>query len=378
LSGDVADLSNFKLTLDDTNASGSVKLASIENQAIEFDLQFDTIDLDRYLEPVPEAPAGSGSGGGGSKSTADEPLDLPVEDIRALDLIGRLGFGELRVTEALLTNVEMHISAKTGLVRLHPFTADVYGGKYSDDLRLNVRGNVPKVILNTDLKNFQIGEYLADTEDFENLTGAANLKLKANTSGNSEAEMTRNLRGNTSFDVKEARYIGTDLWHEIRVAKARIKGDKAPPTPAKPYTDISQFKGTAKINKGVVKNKDFLGMIPLIRLTGAGDINLVTNQMDYQLQAQVTGEKTFEDGYSMKDLEGLKIPVKVKGDLEQPSFSVDLGAVLGEIAKQQARKKLLDKFGIEESGKKDGKKGSKQKSKEPKEQLKEGLRDIFR
>lgn len=372
LAGDTAKLTGFTLKLDDTTATGELQVVSIEKESLRFDLQFDAIDLDRYTEPMPEELAGGS--GSSAQSSADEPLDLPVEDIRALDLQGRLGFTELRVAEALLTNVDMSISADTGLVRLHPFTADIYGGKYSDDLRLNVRNDTPRIVLNSKLTGFQVGEFLADTEDYKDLTGTANLTLNAVATGNSEAALTRNLRGDTSFALEDGRYTGADIWYEFRKAKARIKGEQSPAPPAKPYTDISEFKGTAKIAQGIVRNNDFLARIPLMQLKGKGEIDIVQNLIDYRLEAKVTGEKTFEDGYKLDDLEGLRIPVNVSGDLEGPAISVDLATVVQDVAKKKAEKKLLEKLGIEDSDKSDG----AEKSDDPKEQLKEGIRDLFR
>ena len=75
-----------------------------------------------------------------------------------------------------------------------------------------------------------------------------------------------------------------------------------PQPPADPYTDISEFSGTARLANGVARNNDFLALIPFIQLQGAGDINYIDSVLDYELQAQVTGAKKFSDGYSMEEV----------------------------------------------------------------------------
>ncbi len=289
LEGDAATLSSLSLKLDDSTATGLVGLTSLERESIEFDLQFDRLDVDRYSEPVvEEARPDKGQAGSGVAPAQDDAIDLPMEELRVLDLQGRLGFGELRVAKARLTDVDLTMNAQDGLIRLHPLTADIYEGTYTDDITLNVQNEAPRVSLKSELQGFQIGPFLADTEDFENLTGLASLKLNLRTRGKTERAITRNLNGRAGLELDKARYIGKDLWYEIRAAKDAVKGDKSPPPPENAYTDISEFSGSARIQDGVASNKDFVALVPFLRLTGAGDINLVKSTLDYKLEATVT------------------------------------------------------------------------------------------
>jgi AsmA protein len=370
LNGDTAALSDISITLDDTTISGAVNVASLEQQQLAFALQIDAIDVDRYSEPVAEGSA-SGAGSAATAVTGDEPLDLPVEDMRALNLQGSLGIGSLRAAEALLTNVELNIAAKAGVVRLDPFKADIYGGKIMGIINIDVRGDVPKIRVDQDLEGFQIGAYLKDTAENENIVGVANLKLAVTTAGNTENELIRQLTGTAAMNMQDAKYVGTDLWHEIRVARARIKGEERPTPPAEPSTDISEFSGSLTFAQGIATNQDLKARVPLISLGGKGTVNMLTTELNYRLEAKVTGEKQFEDGYEIDDFKGLVIPVKLKGPAEAPKVTVELDKVLTEIAKRKASDRLMKKLGIEESDK-DGDEES-----DVKEKLKKGLRGLF-
>ena len=382
LQGDTATLSDLAMQLDDTNITGSLSLLSIERQAAAFDLQIDAIDADRYMEPVSEAPVPAGDGAGGGNGGAGDTLDLPVEDLRALDVTGRLRIAELRAAEARLTEFDMQMVAKDGVIQLAPLTANLYGGTYADDITLNVQGDVPRVSLASKLRNFALGEFLADTEEFENLTGLANLTLNLRTRGNSERAMTRNLNGRAEVDLEDGRYTGTDIWYEIRAAKDRIKGDDVPPPPAEPYTDISEFRGSARITDGVAQNDDFRALIPFLQLDGAGAIDIVKSTMDYRLEARVTGEKEFSDGYTLDDLDGVVIPVKLRGDMAEPKVSIEVDAIINSLARKKAEEKLFEKLGLDDDKQKKRKNKGKNKkdadkSTDPKEQLKRGIRDLF-
>lgn len=367
LNNDEAGLSDLRIVLDDTTISGSLDIASIEREQLGFDLQIDTIDLDRYSEPVAQ---GGGSGGGGSTTTGDEPLDLPVEDLRALNLKGRLGIASLRAAESLLTNVEMNVSAREGVIRLNPFTADVYGGKNTADVSIDVRGDLPQFRVDETLQGFQVGDYLKDTADNENVVGVANLGMNVTTSGNSENELIRRLKGKAAIDMQEAKYLGIDLWHEIRVARARIKGEQVPVAPADPSTDLSEFTATLNFADGIARNNDLKARAPLITLGGKGTVDMLTTELDYRLEAKVTGEKKFEDGYEIDDFDGITIPVKLKGPAEDPSIRVELDKVLKDLAKRKAEDRLMKKLNLDDDDGDD-------EDDDVKEKLKKGLRGLF-
>jgi AsmA protein len=373
LDGDVAKLANINLKLDETTATGWLRVASIEQQRLEFELQFDALDVDRYSAPVTEV-----GGGVAAETETSDALDLPVDDMRALDLNGRLGFGSLRVAEALLTNVDITVKAKDGLIRMHPLTADIYGGGYGGDIRLDVRGETPKVSMNENLTGFRLGEFLQETQDNANLVGSANISVKGNSHGNAISELTANLAGDAAFELLDGKYLGVDLWYEIRKARASIKGREKPVKPAEPYTDISEVSATATFKDGVVSNRDLRAQIPLILLTGSGDINLIDSVMDYRLKAKVTGTKQFDDGSEIDDFDGITIPVRLKGDIENPAVKVELGKVMADIVEREAKKKLLKKLGLDEPDKADdATDNGDDKSSDPKEQLKKSFRDLL-
>ncbi|MGI9290138.1 MAG: AsmA family protein, partial [Gammaproteobacteria bacterium] len=370
LDGDAARLDGLRIVLDDTTISGAVDVQSIEQQQLGFDIQIDSIDVDRYSEPVPaETAAGSGAGSAETATTGDEPLDLPVEDMRALNMQGSIGIGSLRAADTLLTNVDMSIAAKDGLIQLDPVNADIYGGKTSATVDVDVRGDVPAFRVDETLDSFQIGEYLKDTADNENVVGAMNVKLSVNTKGNSTNELTRALKGDASLSMQNAKYLGIDLWHEIRAARAKIKGEAAPAAPAEPYTDISEVSASLQFNNGIATNNDLVARIPLLSLGGKGTVDMLSTDLNYRLEAKVTGEKQFEDGYEIDDFNGVTIPVKLTGPAEDPSIRVELDKVLADLAKKKAEDRIMKKLGLDEE---DG-----DETEDTKEKLKRGLRGLF-
>jgi len=93
------------------------------------------------------------------------------------------------------------------------------------------------------------------------------------------------------------------------------------------------------VTNGVVNNPDLVGKSPLMQVQGAGTANLVTQLLDYRINA------TLVDSLEGKgELTGRPIPVQITGPFAKPKVSVDLQQVLKQEAKKQLQKQLEDKL----------------------------------
>lgn len=360
LQGDVASLEDVVAKLDDSNLTGSLKAASLDRERYEFALQLDEIDADRYLAPNSEVDAGEGE----SSVDRDERLDLPVETLRELNLRGTLDIGRLKFADLRLTDASIVVRAADGLIVLNPLTADLYGGKYAGNVRINAQGKgkqAPPTDLRVDardaslrlsvnekLRGIQVGDLLKDTGNAAPLTGLVNVRVRGSAAGNSINGMLRRLRGDADFNLQQGTYQGTDVWHEIRTARARLKGESPPPAPAAPFTKIDDLAGSFDFAGGTLRSRDFIAGIPFLQLRGSGAVDLLTSRLDYKLQAKVYETPVFDDGESLDNLTGLTLPLTISGGLDAPRVGVDLSSLAKEVGKQKVRDKLLEKLGLDE------------------------------
>jgi len=90
-------------------------------------------------------------------------------------------------------------------------------------------------------------------------------------------------------------------------------------------------------------------MSPLLRVTGAGDIDLPREVIDYSVRVSIVGTAEGQGGKTLEDLKGVTIPVKITGSFDNPRPKVDLASVLKEQAtgeiKAKAEEKLKEKLG---------------------------------
>ena len=365
-------LDQVDFNLDQSRITGSVADRSGESPLTSFDLRIDAIDLDRYLEP--HAAAGEGEKG----SAADDP-DIPVDTLRELRLDGRMQFGKVVYEKLKLANVSARVKAGEGRLRLDPLAADLYGGKYSGAIAIDATGPTAVLSMEQKLQAVQVGDPLREVFETDKLTGALSGRVTARATGNTSDALLASLDGNVALGLADGVYLGTDLWYEIRKARAQFRGEPPPGVPAAPSTRIEKMEFVGDISDGVMVSDTLVGQIPFIGMSGQGTMNLIDETLDYKLQAQVSSTPTFEDGTTFSDLTGLAIPLTLKGAMADPSVRVDIRKLAGNVVKSELRDRLLERLGGGEPTVDGAASGTTQPAQEmkPRDALKKSLRDLL-
>jgi len=364
LSGTANDISLEQLdaVLDDTRASGHARVTGKERKAIRFDLKVDGIDIDRYLPPPAEGeqqaaatPATGAAAGAGA---------LPVATLRDLDMNGKFSIDRLKVAKLSMQSVTMTVSANNGLLTLHPINAKLYDGLYAGKLALDVRGDTPKTSLQEDLTGVQAGPLLKDLTGSDRILGTANVSGDVTALGTSDAEIRRSLNGTARFEFTDGAVNGVNIARMIREAKAKVRGQPLPPDDGLNQTDFSELTGSLNISQGQVRNNDLVAKSPLLRVNGKGNADLVAEKVDYLLSVSVVGTTKGQGGKELDDLKNLTIPIKITGNLTDPSYGLDMGKLLESQAKEKVKEQVEKRLGDQLGDKLPG-------------QLKDGLKGLF-
>lgn len=372
LTADSVKLSGLKVKLDDTGLQGQVSVSHFEDPMVNFSLDVDSIDVDRYLPPPQTDKGGSATGQTGGKSTAtsgtpsntptdramgkatgNEPL-LPVETLKGLNLKGNLTIGKMKLANLRSEQIEVGLVASKGNIRVHPANAKLYQGGYSGDIRLDVRGKTPTLSMNEKLTGVQAEPLFIDVADLDWIAGRANMAAKLTSKGNTMNALKKGLNGNAQFSFTDGAIKGYNVGHMIRKANATFAGQPAPKDEVQ-ETDFSEFRGTATVKKGVVHNNDLLLSSPLLKITGAGQADLVREQLNYRVKAEVVANIQLQGGDPLEKLKGEQIPLLITGSFVDPKFKLELDKILEaklkakvkekvEEKKQEVRQKLEDKL----------------------------------
>lgn len=361
------------VTLDQSKLSGQLAVNDFANPAIKFKLALDEIDVDRYLPPVSEQEKQTTPPPASSPATtaAAGASELPLETLQQINVKGVLDIGKLKVSGTHSENIHLEINAADGLIKLHPMSADLYQGQYQGDVNLDARGKTLKLAINENLKAVQVGPLLKDLTGDDKLSGTASAQAKLTGNGATVEQIKQTLTGNGQFSFTNGALKGINIAESIRKAKAALKGEKLPASDAPVKTDFSSLTGSFTATNGIIDNQDLLAMSPLLRINGAGKVDLPKEGIDYGLKVSIVGTTKGQDAADLAELKGLTIPVNITGTFDQPKPTVDIANLLKEQATEEMKAKvsdqLEDKLGGELGGLLGGVLGTKDSETAPEE-----------
>lgn len=337
-----AGVEKLAVVLDDTKFAGSLSQellpeGSKATPRTRFDLTMDVLNADRYLEPAAASPAK-----GADKAKKAPPTEIPAETLRGLNLEGRARIGQLTLDGMQLADVDVSTRAAGGRVQLAPFAAKLYGGSFGGSVRLDASGAKTRVTLDQSISGVDFGALLTDFADVANITGTMSLKLDGTATGSTDDELLKTLAGNLAFTLGDGVYKGMDVWYEIRKARAVLKGTPAPTKTEPEQTRITALDLAGKISEGKLRTERFNAEIPFLRVSGDTTVDLVGSSLDSRLTALVFEKPVFGDDASLADLEGVRIPLTIKGPVADPKVRVDLSKMLKGALKETARETLRD------------------------------------
>jgi AsmA protein len=340
-SGNHAAVTSLQFQLDDTHVNGRLRVDNFASPAIDFAVQADQMDLDRYLPPpARDAPAASASP---AATAAGGAGTLPVEALRGLNLTGTVKLGTLKAYNLRSTDIGFTIKSRDGLLRVHPAVASMYQGQYSGDVSLDVRGKIPQLSLNEHVKAVQAGPLLKDLSGDDTLSGAGNVDVQLTGSGATPEQLRRTLNGNAAFSFTNGSLKGVNIASLLRTAQAKLQGQPPPADDQPNQTDFTELQGTATVTDGVVRNNDLSAKSPLLRITGEGQASLPAETIDYLLTTKIVGSLKGQGGKGLDELKGVAIPVRISGTFSKPTYTPDLAAALGDVAREKAQEKIEKK-----------------------------------
>ncbi len=331
--------------LDDSTLTGEVAVPDIASQALRFKLALDAIDVDRYLPPAKEMPGDAVPVAATPGAAATAASQVPNEALRRLDVIGRVTIGKLKAANLNLSEVDMSVKAKDGVIRLHPIDANLYSGRYRGNITVDARGKSPRTTVDENLTGVLAGPLLQDLQGTNRLTGKANVNIAMRSEGATADEVKRSLNGSATFAFTDGAINGVNVARMSREAYARIKGAKLPPEETEQKTDFSELRGSMHVKNGVATNNDFIVRTPLLRINGKGTVNLPAETVDYRVAATIVTTLKGQGGEELKDLVGMPIPIHVTGNVADPTYALDTDALAEALAKSKIQDVIDEKIG---------------------------------
>ncbi len=327
---------------DESKIAARVNVSRFSPLALDFDLDIDKLNVDKYLPPKAAAAEGrEAAREAGKPAAADKPIDFSA--IKGLNASGTVKIGQLQVSNVKAGNVRLEIKAANGKLDAAPVSANLYDGSLSGAVSVNA--NNSQIALRQNLANININPFMKDALDKDVLEGRGNVALDVTTAGATVTAMKKGLNGAASLNLKDGAIKGINLAKTFRETKAVFTTRKDAMQQAKQTekTDFSELSATFRIANGVARNDDLSMKSPFIRLGGAGDINIGEDRMDYLAKASVVATAGGQGGKELDHLKGLTVPVRVSGPFDKLAYNIEFGGLVAEAAKAKVEEKVKEK-----------------------------------
>ena len=330
------------LQLDDSELTGNVSVSNFAKPAVRYALNLNQIDVDRYLPPPAKQTTKSTKVAPPATAAASQVLQLPVKQLRALDINGSLRVNKLKAMNLHSRDIRITTVAKGGRIRLHPLGAQLYQGSYSGDMGIDVTGKTPRISMNEVLKSVQIGPLLKDLWGDDKIRGTANLNAKLTASGVEPMAIRKTLNGTAGFEFKNGAVKGFNIAQYERELRAKLKGQPVPKQSGPLESDFARLFGTVSVNQGVATNRDLSASLPHARVSGQGQANLVNETVDYTARVKFTSRAEGQGGKAYAEMDKVPLPIRITGTFSNPKISPDFNFVLKELAKRELEKKKAE------------------------------------
>jgi len=375
-------LKSLTVNLDQSKITGSAAVKQFADPSLEFALNIDALDVDRYLPPAakpeaaPKPQAAPKPAAGAKPATPQEDMEipLPADMLRSLKLSGELNVGNLKAMNLKLEQFKAVLAADGGVVRVEPIQAQLYKGSASITAAVDVRQAQPQFTVAEKLSGVDFGPLIKDFMGDDYVSGVGAIDANLYTAGNRVSELKQHLSGDARLDFSNGVVKYLDLADILVADYAKYLRRAAPKKDKGQTTAFRVLKGSATITNGLVSNKDLYLQSARFQVKGEGDIDLVKETIAYTAKTEITNPTPQMKKNGLDKMVGIPIPVHFRGTFSEPSYSVDWEGALRKGTKREVKKKVEHE---KQKLKERAEQKKKEEAKKLEEKLKQKLKKLF-
>jgi uncharacterized protein involved in outer membrane biogenesis len=329
-----ASLQNIAITLGQTNAGGTVTLKNFEAPQVQFALNADKVNVAELQQIFAATPAQPAKRASFWHLVPEANAQAKAEPSMLTKMTGggTVAIGVIQYDDLLLNNAHSNVTLDHGLIKMNPVTADVYGGKETGAITIDMRPAQPVYNVNLKTDKVDANKLISSVSDVkQTIYGLLASNVNASFSSSSATSIARSLNGNMAINLTNGKLMHLDLLHELAsVGKFMGNGFGAP----KGFTDLVQLTGNFDVKNGLAQTNNLKAVIDGGTMAAAGLINLadqslnlhVTAVLNKAISQQVGGTQVggFMNTALANNQGELVLPVIVTGTFQHPQVAPDV------------------------------------------------------
>ncbi|HCI5777446.1 TPA: outer membrane assembly protein AsmA [Klebsiella quasipneumoniae subsp. quasipneumoniae] len=324
--------------------NGSVVLGDRPDWSL--DLHATTLNLDSLLASSSPATDSSASQQGQSQTRPLRPVIADSderEDYQSLrGFTGRMALSadQLQWRGLNFTQVQSEISNKQGLLTVSKMQGSLDGGQLSLPGTLDARGDTPQATFQPALQNVEIGSLIKAFNYSLSLTGKLSLTGEFSGARIDADDFRRRWQGQAQIQMTDTRTEGLNFQQLVQQAVERSTNVRAQEN----YDNATRLDAVSSqltLDNGLVTLNRVQGQSDVMAMTGEGQLDLQKENCDMRFNVRVLGGWKGE-GKLIDRLKQTAIPLRIYGDWQSLSYSLQVDQILRKQLQDEAKQRLND------------------------------------
>jgi AsmA protein len=334
-----ANLKNVAASVGQTNATGQLTLKNFAAPQVQFALNADKVDVTELqnLTATPAAPAKRADKGGfwqlTQQAEAQTRTNAEPSLLTKMTGGGTVAIGTITYNDLVLNNTHANVNLDRGVIKLNPITADVYNGKETGSITIDLRPAQPVYNVNLKTEKVDANKLISSVSDLkQTLYGLLSSNVNASFSSTSADTIARSLNGTLALNLSNGKLMKLDLLHEL-ASVGKFLGSAVPSTP-KGFTNLVSLTGNFDVKNGVAQTNNLKAVIDGGTMAATGLVNLADQSLNLKVSAvlnkalsqQVGGTQVggFMNTALANNQGELVIPVLITGTFQHPQVAPDV------------------------------------------------------
>ncbi|GAB6069271.1 hypothetical protein JCM30760_03680 [Thiomicrorhabdus hydrogeniphila] len=338
-------LDQVKAQVDDAKIQGKLTVPLHSTRPVKFDLKVKDLNLQNYLILTEQMPQGQNNI---KNSQAPEPLSssdkaqntqkktlptrpanlkqtvypIPLDLLQTLNAQGLLTLTNFTALNTQAKKVTINYESHNGQLQLAPFDIQVANGLIESKLLADLSRSNAAYLWKGRTKSLAIKQLAnVSKQPVENpsqfipkqsVSGLLDSYFTLKTNGYTPEQWAENLQGSLNADLLEAKVYGLDL-NKILQGEFNLKDTQ------NTFTAFNQITVKGQFVNGIFTPKHLAAVAERFKGSGNGLLNLATQQVQGTLRLLIV-----KPSDSLSGLKGVTVPLVFKGNIREPSWSVDL------------------------------------------------------
>jgi AsmA protein len=265
--------------LDDSTLNFSLSARNMKTPHVDFTLDLDRIDVDRYLPPA-------------------EPQGLPIENNREpedqadilweswdnISLAGVIQLGEIKIHGGTMTEVQLPLQFKEGVFSVAPATLKTSRGQVEAALTVDRSTVEPSMRAILKAQGINAETLLGDFAGWDYLQGTLSGEVALQSIGGNFAAMEKGLVGEVTLLVENGALIGVDIVRLLSSPDSPHNPGLSDPSAAKPRSEFTSAKSIVTLNNGLVQSRETNLTASTYSLQMSGNADIVRRQLNLQME----------------------------------------------------------------------------------------------